>query len=66
MFEHEKLPNGMIMFKPIQVKPTDIIKMRSTLKSFLRDWSKEGQEERDMCYKPIMEEVKSYFPNPID
>lgn len=25
-----------------------------------------GQAERDMCYKPIMEEVKSYFPEPID
>lgn len=62
LFEHDKLPNGMIMFKPMFVKPSDIIKMRSTIKSFLRDWAKEGQEERDMCYKPIMDEVKSYFP----
>lgn len=31
----------MIALKPMAVKPTDVIKMRSTIKSFLRDWSKE-------------------------
>lgn len=41
MFEFDKLPNGMIALKPLLVKPSDIIKMRSTLKSFLRDWAKE-------------------------
>jgi hypothetical protein len=41
MFEFNKLPNGMIMLKPLFVKPTDVIKMRSTLKSFVRDWAKE-------------------------
>lgn len=41
LFEYDKLPNGMIALKPLQVKPTDIIKMRSTIKSFLRDWSVE-------------------------
>lgn len=65
LFEHEKLPNGMIMFQPMFVKPSDIIKMRSTIKSFLRDWSTEGQSERDMCYTPIMDEVKAHFPNPV-
>ena len=57
MFDFDKLPNGMLAFKPMFIKPSDIIKMRSTIKSFLRDWSKEGQAERDMCYKPIMDEV---------
>jgi hypothetical protein len=41
MFEFDRLPNGMIAFKPMYIRPTDIIKMRSTIKSFLRDWSKE-------------------------
>lgn len=59
------------------VKPTDIVKMRSTIKSFLRDWSvevrnylfydlKKGSAEREQCYKPLMDEVHSYFPNPIN
>lgn len=40
LFEYDKLPNsGMIAMKPMYIKPTDIIKMRSTIKSFLRDWS---------------------------
>lgn len=46
MFEHEKLPNGLIMFKPMYIKPSDVVKMRSTIKSFLRDWSTEGLNER--------------------
>ena len=66
MFELDKLPGGMVAFKPMYIKPTDVVKMRSTIKSFLRDWSSEGQAERDMCYKPIMDEVESYFPNPVD
>ena len=39
MFEFDKLPNGMIALKPVAVKPSDVIKLRSTIKSFLRDWS---------------------------
>jgi hypothetical protein len=42
LFECDKLPNGKIALKPMFVKPTDVIKMRSTIKSFLRDWSSEG------------------------
>lgn len=41
LFEYDKLPNGMLAMKPVYVRPSDIIKMRSTIKSFLRDWSKE-------------------------
>lgn len=65
MFEFDKLPNGLIAFKPMYIKPSDVIKMRSTIKSFLRDWSVEGQHERDLCYKPIMDEVRDYLPEPI-
>ena len=69
----------MIALKPMMVKPSDVIKMRSTLKSFKRDWAKEviikdklillllqGEEERKMCYQPIIDEIISYFPEPID
>ena len=45
LFEYDKLPNGMIALKPMYIKPTDIIKMRSTLKSFLRDWAKEVSQQ---------------------
>lgn len=41
LFEFDRLPNGLIAFKPMFIKPSDIVKMRSTMKSFLRDWSSE-------------------------
>ena len=40
--------------------------MRSTIKQFVRDWAVEGQEERDACYLPCVEEVIKYFPSYLD
>jgi hypothetical protein len=48
MFETDKLPNGMLALKPMYVRPSDIVKMRSTIKSFLRDWSKEVRAGNDL------------------
>lgn len=62
MFKFFKSENGALFIEPLAVSAKNIVKMRSTLKLFIRDWSKEGQEERDMCYKPILEEFKKYFP----
>ncbi|KAI8060967.1 N2227-like protein-domain-containing protein [Gongronella butleri] len=41
------------------VKPSDMDKVRSTLKQFFRDWSAEGKPERDVIYEPIMHEINS-------
>jgi len=30
-------------------------KVKSTLRQFAREWSAEGKEERDQCYKPILD-----------
>eukprot|EP00743_Colponemidia_sp_Colp-15_P007924 GILK01008583.1.p1 GENE.GILK01008583.1~~GILK01008583.1.p1 ORF type:complete len:398 (+),score=50.77 GILK01008583.1:41-1195(+) len=43
----------------------DVTKVRSTLRQFVRDWSKEGAAERAMCYEPIIAKVKEYFPSPL-
>lgn len=66
MFEYDKLPNGMIVLKPLQVKPTDVIKMRSTIKSFLRDWSSDVSKKRKYVEKylfkyRIFREIYSYI-----
>ena len=37
-------------------------KVSSVLKSLARDWSAEGQAERDMAYRPIIEMVQKYLP----
>jgi len=36
--------------------------VQSTLKQFVRDWSTEGIEERNTCYKPIIDEILKEFP----
>ncbi|XP_065883816.1 carnosine N-methyltransferase-like isoform X2 [Dysidea avara] len=40
----------------------DMEKVKTTIKQFYRDWSSEGQAERDTCYKPIIDEIKERFP----
>lgn len=37
-------------------------KVRSTLRSFVRDWSDLGKSERDACYTPILEVLAREFP----
>ena len=41
--------------------PMDIERVHSTLKQFVRDWSSDGQKERDQCYKPILNEIEKIF-----
>lgn len=41
----------------------DMDKVKSTLKQFVRDWSSEGQKERDSCYLPVIEEIQRRFPS---
>jgi len=36
-------------------------KLRSTLKQFVRDWSEEGLEEREVCYVPMKEALLQHF-----
>ena len=37
-------------------------KVRSTLRSFVRDWSKEGAEERRNCYEPCLDALEKRYP----
>ncbi|KAI5406754.1 hypothetical protein KIW84_053145 [Lathyrus oleraceus] len=37
--------------------------VRCIIRNVVRDWAVEGQKERDQCYKPILEELNSLFPN---
>ena len=63
MFKSFKSSTGEILIEPLFVKPKNIIKLRSTLKLFIRDWSKEGLFERKKTYEPILTELKEYFSN---
>ena len=61
MFKLYKGKNGEILMEPLTVEGKDIIKMRSTLRLFIRDWAKDGIEERNSTYKPILEVLKNFF-----
>ncbi|KAL4934422.1 N2227-like protein-domain-containing protein [Aspergillus undulatus] len=41
----------------------DVNKAHSTLRQFYRDWSEEGQAERDACYGPVLSDLEREFPN---
>lgn len=44
-----------------RVRPFDIEKVQVILKQIMRDWSDDGQDERQQCYQPIIDEVTNYF-----
>ena len=58
-----------IIRKILQVKATmqptssDMEKVQSTLKQIVRDWSKDGEEERLASYTPIIQEIELNFPS---
>ena len=39
------------------------MKVQSTLKQFVRDWSGEGAAERNACYGPILTELQRAYPD---
>ncbi|XP_016486457.2 uncharacterized protein LOC107806745 [Nicotiana tabacum] len=47
----------------LHVPLVDVDKVRCIIRNIVRDWAKEGQQERDQCYRPILEELERLFPN---
>ena len=61
MFKLYKASSGEVLMEPLIVEGKDIIKMRSTLRLFIRDWAIDGIDERNSTYKPILNELQNYF-----
>ena len=61
MFKLFKASSGEVLMEPLIVEGKDIIKMRSTLRLFIRDWAIEGIDERTSTYKPILNELQFFF-----
>jgi len=55
-----KVPSGHV------VGSHNSSKVRSTLRQFVRDWSAEGQAERDLCYKPLIEALLRHLPPTLE
>ncbi|KAJ3515949.1 hypothetical protein NLJ89_g1445 [Agrocybe chaxingu] len=54
---------ALILMERFRPAEFDMDKLRSTLKQFVRDWSEEGEAERETCYKPIKEALLQHFAN---
>ena len=63
LFKIYKYPSGEAYLERLDVPPSAAVSIKSNLRLFVRDWSEEGLEERNQTYKPILEELKSYFKN---
>lgn len=42
---------------------SDVNKAHSTIRQFYRDWSSEGRPEREVCYNPVLQDLKQEFTN---
>ncbi len=47
-----------------RVAEKDLDKVRSTLKSMMREWSADGAAERARCYQPFIDELMQRYPDP--
>ncbi|KAL3482025.1 N2227-like protein-domain-containing protein [Aspergillus californicus] len=45
---------------------SDVSKAHSTIRQFYRDWSSEGQPEREACYAPVLRALDEEFPDRRD
>ncbi|EOA27113.1 hypothetical protein CARUB_v10023212mg [Capsella rubella] len=56
---HDFLDSSLQTHVPL----VDVDKVRWVMRNIVRDWGAEGQTTRDECYKPILEELDSLFPD---
>lgn len=52
---------GKVARKRRRISGHEIDKIQSTLKQFVRDWSREGEAERSTVYEPLMNAVSSRY-----
>ncbi|KAF7262058.1 hypothetical protein EG68_00708 [Paragonimus skrjabini miyazakii] len=63
-------PSKMARLGPFAFTTSDMDKIRSTLKQFVRDWSSVGKTERETCYQPVIDDICELYDrqevNPAD
>ena len=45
----------------VSITSSDLDKINSVLKQFVRDWSSTGAAEREESYEPVLKEIKDLF-----
>lgn len=61
--EFSSFPDWLDPSLQSHVPMVDVDKVRCIIRNIVRDWAEEGKTERDQCYKPILEELESQFPD---
>jgi len=61
-------PDGSTRFVPTSrtdyVPESDLEKVQSTLKQFVREWGAEGRAERESAHGPVLDALRKEFPQP--
>ncbi|KAM7533343.1 hypothetical protein Aperf_G00000122964 [Anoplocephala perfoliata] len=55
------IKNDCSLRERFSITSSDLDKINSVLKQFVRDWSSLGEEERKQSYEPVLKEVKELF-----
>lgn len=63
VFHNPQVNYDVLYRKPFFPREDRMSKVRSTFRQCVRDWSAEGQSERDQCYKPILDELERLYPD---
>lgn len=63
ILRHAGVPHSQELTSMTQTaSDSSMSKVSSVFKSLARDWSADGQAERDMAYTPILKQVQQYLP----
>ena len=65
MFVNSDMKNGINQGDSEPITKDDIDRVLSTLSQCVRDWSSDGEEERKMCYEPIINELSELYPTDV-
>lgn len=66
MFTWQPISSGDTFLPPQFIKHGDISKLRSTMRQVVREWTAEGQSERDAAYLPLVQLLEQEHPNVAD
>lgn len=62
IFENTDHSNDLQRIPYEQPSASDMDRVQSVFKQFVREWSEDGAEERKASFQPIIDEITAYFP----
>ena len=62
LFTWQQMSTGDTYLAPQYIKPSDVSKLRSTMRQVVREWSEIGKPERDAAYLPLIKMLEEEHP----